>query len=82
MSECPASEPPLVIGLVNNMPDGALKATEEQFGDLLHEAAGPAGIRLPEILFAKRTPARNPAAIICRNPTARLSELMDCRLTA
>ena len=31
---------PLVIGLVNNMPDGALQATERQFCDLLAEAAG------------------------------------------
>jgi homoserine O-succinyltransferase len=31
---------PLVVGLVNNMPDGALQATERQFCDLLAEAAG------------------------------------------
>jgi homoserine O-succinyltransferase len=30
---------PLVIGLVNNMPDAALKATERQFCDLLAEAS-------------------------------------------
>jgi homoserine O-succinyltransferase/O-acetyltransferase len=30
---------PLVIGLVNNMPDGALQATERQFCDLLAEAS-------------------------------------------
>src|SRR5277367_1778738 len=30
---------PVVIGLVNNMPDGALKATERQFCDLLAEAS-------------------------------------------
>src|SRR5215469_5722184 len=30
---------PIVIGLVNNMPDGALQATERQFCDLLAEAS-------------------------------------------
>jgi homoserine O-succinyltransferase len=36
----------LVIGLVNNMPDGALKATERQFHDLLAAAAGNSRWRL------------------------------------
>ena len=31
---------PLVIALVNNMPDAALRATEQQFGDVLAAAAG------------------------------------------
>ena len=31
---------PLVIGLVNNMPDGALQSTERQFEELLGDAAG------------------------------------------
>ena len=30
---------PIVIGLVNNMPDAALQATERQFCDLLAEAS-------------------------------------------
>ena len=33
------SRAPVVIGLVNNMPDGALQATERQFCDLLAEAS-------------------------------------------
>ena len=37
---------PLVIGLVNNMPDGALQTTERQFGDLLRVAANEYDIRL------------------------------------
>jgi homoserine O-succinyltransferase/O-acetyltransferase len=38
----------LVIGLVNNMPDGALKATERQFARLLQDAAPPhVRIRFP-----------------------------------
>jgi len=48
----------LVIGLINNMPDPALKATERQFMKLLHAAAGPRRIRfhcfsLPSV---KRSP--------------------------
>ncbi|RXH23068.1 homoserine O-succinyltransferase [Bradyrhizobium nanningense] len=48
----------LTIGLVNNMPDPALKATERQFMKLLQAAAGPCRIRfhcfsLPSV---KRSP--------------------------
>jgi homoserine O-succinyltransferase/O-acetyltransferase len=35
----------LTIGLINNMPDSALKATERQFARLLGDAAGQARIR-------------------------------------
>jgi homoserine O-succinyltransferase/O-acetyltransferase len=37
---------PLVIGLVNNMPDSALESTETQFGGLLEAAAGPRRLTL------------------------------------
>jgi homoserine O-succinyltransferase len=37
---------PIVIGLVNNMPDPALKSTERQFFELLSAAAGGRAIRL------------------------------------
>jgi homoserine O-succinyltransferase len=37
---------PLVIGLVNNMPDGALQMTERQFRGLLDEASGDIAVRL------------------------------------
>ena len=36
----------LTIGLVNNMPDGALEATERQFARLLVEASGEWDVRL------------------------------------
>ena len=36
----------VVIGLINNMPDGALRATETQFASLLAEAAGTRPVRL------------------------------------
>jgi homoserine O-succinyltransferase/O-acetyltransferase len=37
---------PIVIGLINNMPDSALKSTETQFGGLLQAAAGARPVRL------------------------------------
>jgi homoserine O-succinyltransferase/O-acetyltransferase len=42
----PGKGPQLIIGLVNNMPDAALAATERQWHELLAAAAGEAGIRL------------------------------------
>lgn len=36
----------LAIGLINNMPDSALKATERQFEKLVRAASGHAGVRL------------------------------------
>jgi len=58
MSHQEADEP-LVIGLVNNMPDGALKATERQFHDLLAAAAGNSAWRLR--LFSLPEAARSQA---------------------
>jgi homoserine O-succinyltransferase/O-acetyltransferase len=37
---------PIVIGLVNNMPDSALHSTEAQFGGLLQAASGSLAVRL------------------------------------
>ena len=50
----------LHVGLVNNMPDQALRATEIQFARLLKEAAGPLDVRLR--LFSLATIARSPQA--------------------
>lgn len=36
----------IVVGLINNMPSGALRATEHQFAALLAAAAGPLTVRL------------------------------------
>lgn len=41
-----SSGPGLVIGLLNNMPDGALEATERQFRSLLDAASGKLSVRL------------------------------------
>ena len=49
LSECYADE--IVIGLVNNMPDGAFRTTENQIRSLLLTAA-PAGIKFRLQLFA------------------------------
>jgi len=40
------AHPPLRIGLINNMPDPALKGTELQFSGLLAAAAGPQQVHL------------------------------------
>jgi homoserine O-succinyltransferase/O-acetyltransferase len=50
----------LVIGLVNNMPDSALKATERQFARLLQGAALP-NVRIRFHCFALPSIARTPA---------------------
>ena len=42
----PSEFRPIVIGLVNNMPDSALESTESQFGALLEAAAGPQRLTL------------------------------------
>ena len=50
------NDAPVVIGLVNNMPDAALQATERQFCDLLAEASrDPPGVG--EIFFDAATSA-------------------------
>lgn len=50
----------LHVGLVNNMPDTALRATEIQFARLLKEAAGPLDVRLR--LFSLSSIARSELA--------------------
>jgi homoserine O-succinyltransferase len=51
----------LTIGLINNMPDPALKATERQFMKLLQAAAGPRRIRFH--CFSLPSVARSPEAM-------------------
>ena len=52
----------LTIGLINNMPDGALKATERQFMRLLQAAAGERRVRL--LCFSLPSVKRSAAAQI------------------
>jgi homoserine O-succinyltransferase len=42
---------PLTIGLVNNMPDAALKSTERQFRELIADAAGGLPVRVRTFSF-------------------------------
>jgi homoserine O-succinyltransferase len=51
----------VAIGLINNMGDQALKATERQFGSLLSEAAG--GIGASFRIFALKSTRRSPRAL-------------------
>jgi homoserine O-succinyltransferase len=51
----------LTIGLVNNMPDGALAATERQFSALIETASGDADVRLR--LYGLRQIARSREAL-------------------
>jgi homoserine O-succinyltransferase len=53
-------QPELTIGLINNMPDTALKATERQFKRLLGTAAGMMRVRLH--CFSLPSVMRSPAA--------------------
>jgi homoserine O-succinyltransferase/O-acetyltransferase len=56
----------LTIGLINNMPDQAVKATERQFEALLSAAAGTVDVRLR--LFALGRVARSQAALDYMRP--------------
>lgn len=58
--EARAASAELTIGLINNMPDPALKATERQFMRLLQAAAGPRRIRFH--CFSLPSVARSPEA--------------------
>jgi homoserine O-succinyltransferase len=49
----PVHPGPIVIGLVNNMPDSALQSTEVQFRGLLEDAAGATDVRLRLSSFAE-----------------------------
>ncbi len=69
------------IGLVNNMPDSALKGTERQFRTLLSEAGGDVAVRLhlftlPEIARSER------ARQHCRESYGTLRDLLSSRLDA
>lgn len=75
------STPTIHIGLVNNMPDAALEATELQFGNLLRSAAGT--LKFVLHFFAMPEIARSAAAL--RGIEARYrawSEIWNCGLDA
>jgi len=69
----------VTVGLINNMPDAALEATERQFADLIRAASGNTLVRLllfhiPEV--PRGTPARRDMAGRYRD----IGELWDTRL--
>ncbi len=68
-----AEAPRLTIGLLNNMPDAALCATERQFAGLLADAAGDARIELR--LFALPRVRRGPEA--CALMASRYERAVD-----
>ena len=71
----------LTIGLINNMPDGAVEWTERQFLDLLDAAAGPTDIHVR--LFSLPEIARSET--VCRHMNGRycrFDELWGSRLDA
>ena len=57
----------VVIGLVNNMPDAALEATETQFSSLLHDAAGNRAVRLRFTSFPELPRGEQARAHIARS---------------
>jgi homoserine O-succinyltransferase/O-acetyltransferase len=69
----------LVIGLVNNMPDGALKATERQFRGLLTDAAGSTRWRLRLFSLPEATRSEATQAYIHEN-YERFDALWSSRL--
>lgn len=73
--------PTIEIGLVNNMPDAALRATEKQFIDLLGAATGDRVVRLH--LFSLPSVARgNAARAHIRSGYAEIGDLRAGRLDA
>jgi homoserine O-succinyltransferase/O-acetyltransferase len=69
----------VTVGLINNMPDTALEATERQFSDLVHSSARKTVVRL--LLFSIPQVPRGAAAR--RDMAARyrdVSEMWDTRL--
>ena len=67
----------LTIGLVNNMPDGAVQATERQFVGLLEEAAGSLPIRLKLYTLPGVPRSELMAAISVRASIAASTPYMD-----
>src|SRR5215475_8818974 len=77
----PAGRAPIVIGLINNMPDAALHSTETQFRSLLSAAAGTQQVTLRFSSFPEL-----PRAVEAREHIARdywpIEELLTSPLDA
>lgn len=71
--------PALEIGLVNNMPDAALRATERQFVDLLAAAAGDTVVRL-HLFSLPELPRGTTARAHIRSAYAHLADFRNGQL--
>ena len=69
----------LDIGLVNNMPDAALKSTERQFARLLAAASGPIDVRL-HLFSLDRVPRGDAARVYLAGRYGGLAALEAARL--
>jgi homoserine O-succinyltransferase len=70
---------PIVIGLVNNMPDAALKSTERQFRELLTDAGGRRPLRL-RVFSLSSLPRSAAGQHYVRENYEDISELWDAEL--
>jgi homoserine O-succinyltransferase len=70
---------PIVIGLVNNMPDGALKTTERQFKELLSAASGASALRV-RIFSLPESPRSQASRKYIETNYERFDDLWNCRL--
>jgi homoserine O-succinyltransferase/O-acetyltransferase len=71
-------ETPIIIGLVNNMPDSALQSTESQFSALLQAGAGVRDVRLRFSSFPELPRSREAQERVARSYWP-LEALLDAR---
>lgn len=77
--ETAARDEPIVIGLVNSMPDAALRTTERQFHDLLEAASTNRSVRL-RCFALPEVPRGEAARAYINRHYSGLSELWESRL--
>ncbi len=70
---------PIVIGLVNNMPDGALRTTEQQFREVLRAAAGEIPVCL-KVFFLPEVPRSSFGSTYVREHYGDISDLESCSI--
>jgi homoserine O-succinyltransferase/O-acetyltransferase len=70
---------PIVIGLVNNMPDSALRRTEQQFYELLSRAAGGLAVRM-RCFCLPRLPREPAGRLYVRERYSDVEQLMSSSL--
>jgi homoserine O-succinyltransferase/O-acetyltransferase len=73
------SDKSITIGLINNMPDGALEATERQFISLLESASGDMQVKLSFHTLSS-IPRNEPCALHVKNFYSDAANLSDKKL--